>query len=47
VKQEYVEQLTKTEQELVLYKVKDLSVPALAKKLSKGLKGGPSLSNKF
>jgi hypothetical protein len=37
----YVEQLTKTEQELVLYKVKALSVLALAKKLSKGFKGRP------
>jgi hypothetical protein len=35
----YVEQLPKTEQELVLYKVKALSVLALAKKLSKGFKG--------
>ena len=35
----YVERLPKTEQELVLYKVKALSVLALAKKLSKGFKG--------
>ena len=32
----YVEQLPEMEQELVLYKVKALSVMALAKKLDKG-----------
>ena len=37
----YVEQLPKMEQELVLYKVKAMSILALAKKLDKGYKSKP------